>query len=259
MKNRLISLTNQGIILIALFCLSITMNAQGQNKSWTQKPLNQWEQIALINNVKFNDAKSNNPYAGSAFLLDTGKEIVAVTAKHVLFFAKSKQMNSVHFRGTLKEWAFHPKGDSSQLIVAERLLNADINEKLDPAKLMAKDCIVFTLKKKPSHIKTLKLRQTPISANETVYAVGYPYVDKNGGQNVYKGKFLRKSGANLLIKLEDSKLNLRGMSGGAVIDKNGELVGIVSRTMRDPQTKEILFAPVTTDYLKQVLKQNQKI
>ncbi|OJJ16126.1 hypothetical protein BKI52_35760 [marine bacterium AO1-C] len=229
-----------------------------QNK-WTQKPVSQWKQIALINNVKFTDAKYNNPYAGSAFLLDTGKEIVAVTAKHVLLLAKSKPMTSVHFKGTLKEWAFHPKGDSTKPIIAKELVNTDINEKLNPAKLMNKDCIVFSLKDVPKHIQALKLRNTPIQPNETVYVIGCPYVDKSCVQNVYKGKFVRTQGVNLLVRLENAQLNLGGMSGGAVIDKNGKVVGVVSRMLRDSKTKEVLLAPISTNYLKKVLKQYKKM
>jgi len=246
------------IALVGLQMFSMSIGVQAQ-KNWTQRPISQWKQIALINNVKFNNAKYNNPYAGSAFLLDTGKGIVAVTAKHVLLLAKSKQMNSVHFKGSLKQWIFHPKGDSAQPIVAERLINADNNELLDPAKLMDKDCIVFSLKSVPNHIRALKLRNTPIQPNEIVYVIGCPYVDKSCVQNVYKGTFVRKQGVNLLVRLENTQLNLGGMSGGAVIDKNGEVVGVVSRMLRDAQTKEVLLAPVSTNYLKKVLKRYKKL
>lgn len=243
-------------ITIILFG-GIVTNVSAQKK-WTQKPYAQWEQIALINHVKFTDPQYNNSYAGSAFLLDTGKEVVACTAKHVLFLAKSKAMNSVHFRGTLKKWLFHPKGDSSKPIIADRLLNTDINEKLD-GKIMAKDCIVFTLKTKPRHIQTLRLRKTPIRANETVYVIGCPYVDKDCVQNVYKGKFVKRQGHNLLVRLENRKINLGGMSGGAVIDTNGEVVGIVSRMIREAKTKELFLGPVSTEYLKEILRKHKKM
>ena len=253
MKNLITYLT---LIVLLMFSTCIEVQAQ---KQWTQKPVSQWKQIALINNVKFQNSKYNNSYAGSAFLLNTGKGVVAVTAKHVLLLAKSKQMNSVHFRGTLKAWAFHPKGDSTRPILAKRLINADINEPLDPAKLMNKDCIVFSLQSTPKHIQALKLRERPIQPNETVYVIGCPYADKNCVQNVYKGTFVRKQGVNLLVQLENTSLNLGGMSGGAVIDRNGDVVGVVSRMLRDAQTKEVLLAPVSTDYLKKVLKQYKKL
>lgn len=246
------------ILGVLMLMLLANVNVRAQKK-WTKETLAKSKHIALVNDVKFKNAKFNNAHAGTAFLLDTGNEIVACTAKHVLFFAKSKAMNSVHFRGTLETWAFHPKGDNSHPIVADKLLNADMDEKLDPAKIMSRDCIVFTLKSQPKHIQTLKLRHTPLQTNETVFVLGYPYADKSNTQNIYQGKFVKNQGNNLLVKLEDTKIRLNGMSGGAVIDEQGRLVGLVSRMIRDPKTKEMYLAPTSTKYLQEVLKKHQKI
>ena len=243
-------------LLLVLTLVSGKIQAQ---KKWTKQSIIKGKPIALLNDVSFKQAEHNNAHAGSAFLLDTGNEIVGVTAKHVLFLAKTKAMNAVHFRGGLKKWAFHPKGDKTNPVIAQRLLNANADEKLDFGKIMHKDCLVFSLQTQPTHIQVLKLRKTPLQANETVFVLGYPYADKSNAMHVYQGKFVKNKASNLLIRLEDTKIRLNGMSGGPVVDEQGRLVGVVSRRIKDETTGEVYFAPVSTDYLKTVLKTHKKI
>lgn len=66
-----------------------------------------WPRIALINQIEYTDGM--HPSAACGFLVDSGDEILAATAKHVLVYFKSEAMDSVSFAGTLKSWRMFPK------------------------------------------------------------------------------------------------------------------------------------------------------
>ncbi len=61
----------------------------------------------MINQIDYTDKK--HPTAACGFLLDTGDEILAAAAKHVLIYFRSEAMDSVSFKGTLETWRMFPK------------------------------------------------------------------------------------------------------------------------------------------------------
>jgi hypothetical protein len=52
------------------------------SQPWAQRPSQEWPPISLINQIQYIDVKHS--IAGCAFLLDTGHDTLAVTAKHIL-------------------------------------------------------------------------------------------------------------------------------------------------------------------------------
>ena len=54
-------------------------------------------------------------------LLEMGDEVLAATAKHVLTYFKSAEMDSVDFEGSLKSWTMFPKDIPGELVVLDAL------------------------------------------------------------------------------------------------------------------------------------------
>jgi len=181
----------------------------------------------MINQIEYADA--SHPVAGCSFLLDTGRDTLAVTAKHVLTYFKSGKMNSVSFRGTLEQWKMYPKDNSGDVVVIDSLINENEGEPIDniPSKT---DWLLFSVKAKSPNIQPLKFRDSPLRKGDPVYIVGWRYSDRNCSQRIYEGNFVRYDGGTVLIstvELADNKMP--GLSGAPVIDANGDLIGIMSR------------------------------
>src|SRR5690606_30834781 len=134
------------IVLLAY----ISSPAMAQQADWIRKPKEQWPQIAMINEVWYkNGERYIHPsfkYAATGFLIDTGKDTLAVTAKHVLWIAKAKSMNSVDLKDNLQRWIMHPKGNLTDSVVIDKLVNRDSTEILEGpnSTVTQRDWLVFT-------------------------------------------------------------------------------------------------------------------
>lgn len=218
----------------------------GEPGYWTAEDPDRWPRVAMVSRIRYSD--SNHPMAGSAFLLDTGDEIVAVTAKHVLRYFKSEAMDSVSFRGTLESWEMFPKDAPDDVTVVGALINENADEPLEEIRA-ARDWLLFTVERASASVKPLPLRTAPLEAGETVFVVGWRYTDE-GRQHVYPGRYVRSEDDSVLIdvkKLTNNKMP--GLSGAPVIDARGHVVGMMSSGAGKLQR----LAPI--DYPRRMLDQ----
>ena len=99
--------------------------------SWMELPYEDWPKIAVINQIDYSDG--HHPVAGCGLLLEVGDEIVGATAKHVLTYFKSAEMDSVDFQGTLKSWKMFPKDAPSEVVIVGQMINQNAEESLQRA------------------------------------------------------------------------------------------------------------------------------
>ena len=203
----------------------------------------------LISSVKFKNSKFNNPHAGSGFLLTYKNKNYAVTAKHVLFFAKTDSMKTVSFGDDLKSWEFISKTSPIKKVLAGKLINENMNE---PIVMPPKgDWLIFEINSKlPENTVVFEVRKTPLEINETVSFMGYPYKSKKAIK--IRGKFigLTKDGN---LRLDVPRGTYNGCSGGPVFDSAGKIVGIVSMGYYNNTTTKMVFEPASLQYFKQVI------
>jgi len=214
--------------------------------------------IALVNRVTFKDPKFNNDLAGCAFLVEHAGTLYACTCKHALWVAKSETMKGIHFEDTLQEWRMERKDDSREWVRAGRLLNADRNEPIGPENVNA-DWLIFEIQENHSRVQPLRLRSAPMVPGEPLFAIGWSFKDKEGPQRVYQGRYLKTQGTKVLIEALADPPNKAGMSGGAVVDREGRLVAIVSDFTRDAETGSWCDSPCSADYLAQFLAHVQPL
>ena len=198
----------------------------GPAADWMTSDPADWPRITMINQIEYTDAE--HPSAACGFLLDTGDEILAATAKHVLTYFKSEAMDSVSFGGTLTAWRMFPKDSPDDVVEIDRLLNEDPQESLESIP-SGRDWLLFTIGEVPARIQPLRLRSVPLQAGETVYAIGWRYPDE-GLQHVHQGRFVRVDEGSVLISIEALTDNIvPGLSGSPVIDAKGYVIGLMSK------------------------------
>lgn len=214
----------------------------------------QHKQLSGINKLTFINSAFNKDFVGNGFLISYQDTVYAVTVKHALLEAKTPDMTSVSTDGHISEWQIKPNNGTAQPIILGPLLNENIAEKIDIS-VLSKDWLVFNVEQESSFLTPLKLRTTPLEAGEVLSAYGCSYANKQScKQDVYSGRFLKKDGQNLRMQLTDLELSqMRGLSGSPVVDKNNQLVGIVSNVLPSETGKGLDFAPATTEYLIEVL------
>lgn len=225
-------------------------------ESWIDLPPAQWPTIGLINEVQYkNGDRYIDPsfrYAGTGFLINTGTDTLAATAKHILWVAKNKQSSSVSINAHLQQWTMRPKGNTQDRAIMDQLLNEDPNENLEGAgsSITERDWIVFSVKKSSPKLYPLKPRFTPVQAGEKVYIISCPYNDSS--TQIHPGVVVRKYGLDIFID-RDPNANMGGSSGSPVIDANGYLIGIISASTVDNLTGKPVVVAISSEYLAGVL------
>lgn len=216
------------VLLFVVVAANFACSSQSRdNEKRMKKSQNEWPQISMINQIEYAD--TSFPIAGCSFLLDTGEDTLAVTAKHVLTYFKSKTMNSVSFGDALRSWKMFPKDNPDDVVVVDELINKNTNEPIDrvPA---GQDWLLFSIKEKSANIVPLRFRDKPFEIGEKVYIIGWRYSDKDCTQRIYEGNYVSSADGTILISTELLKHNtMPGLSGAPVVDSDGRVIGLMSQ------------------------------
>lgn len=203
----------------------------------------------FVSNVRFNNAEFNNPHAGSGFVLSYQNQLYGITAKHVLFFAKTDSMSTISFNGALDSWNFtSPKKPEFELPLGD-LVNEDPKEKLSmPPK---GDWLIFKITQRiPKNVAVYELRERSIKPGEALYFMGYPY---NSEVPVRVKGVFAGSNNDGSFHMDVAAGTYNGCSGGPVTDSAGKLVGIVSMGYFDQKANKMIFKPASLEYFKSVM------
>lgn len=244
-------LTNNVIYLFIVLLLSTSGCAQ--DKASTQK----FEDIALTNKIDFVDSKFDQPRFSCAFLIKYEADTFAVTAKHLLKIIKSDEMKTLTFENYIKNWILYPLDKKEQLVITDKLLNENKSASLDDKSTYDQDWLLFSIKTNLSQVRPLELRSTPLIPGEKVFVIGWTRKMEKGSQRVYEFEYYKTIGDRLLLKDLIVPEQFGGLSGAAVVDQQGFVVGIVSGGTADPETNKKYFSPCSIDGLLKFLEKQK--
>ncbi len=197
-------------------------------ESWIEKPFASWPAFALTNEISFTDTTYYD--IANSFLVDTGKDTIAVSCKHLfMVFDNQLGLSNVDLGNLFIHWKMYPKNNKENAVTISRLINTNPNEQIGQFNtLKVRDWIIFDVEEQNSQLYPLKIRYTPVKPYEVVYTVGWGMRQKdNNNPELIKLQCIKNLGDYFYVKsLTDTHPN--GRSSSPVIDKNGYLVGIVS-------------------------------
>jgi hypothetical protein len=237
------------IVLLTLLA-ACGSGSQKDRTAWIDQPQDQWPQIAMVNEIEYVDQYF--PVAGCAFLLDTGSDTVAATAKHLLIYFKSDSMETVSFDDDLVRWIMHPKYSPGDSVVVGHLINEDPTERIIymPSR---NDWLLFEIEERSPRIEPLRFREKPFKKGEAVFIIGWRYTDLDRPQVIYEGALEGWENGELTIStLELADNTIPGLSGAPVIDSDGRLIGLMSQ--KDGELERL----AGLDYAREVLKGRTK-
>ena len=249
-----------GIIKLLLVLSPLTLFSQIR-EPWVSKPVGEWPQIALTNNIQYkNGDRYIHPsftYAGTGCLINNGTDTLAITAKHVLLIARNRNANAVTINKDLLLWSMKPKGNYTDSAVIDKLINDDTAEVIEGSKssIFERDMLVLSVKNASKNIYPLKPRYSMPRTGERVYLIGCAYSD--GSCTINEGTIIGKYGFDIIINFNNPLKP--GASGAPVIDANGFFIGVFSSLTTDNQVNKDVAVVISTEYLKDVLTKKPKL
>lgn len=217
------------LLLGILLIFGCKKSPQIIKEKWIEKPITEWPDFALTNEVSFTD-KTYYDIANS-FLVDTGNDTIGVSCKHLfMVFENQLGLNSIDLGDNFNYWNMYPKNNKDKTVAVKRLINKNTNEPIGQFNtLKVRDWIIFDIEDENNQLYPLKIRYTPVKKNEIVFAVGWGKLQKdNSKPAMIKLQCFYNLGDYFYIKSLKTDTHPAGRSGSPVIDKNGYLVGIVS-------------------------------
>jgi len=226
--------TNPIYLVILSFFLSIVFSGCNEKKKvakegWMAKPVKEWPSFALTNDIAFTDTTYRA--LANAFLIDTGKDTLAVSCKHIFMaFANLRGLSSIDLGSQFVAWKMYPKNQTQQQVEIKNLVNQSAAEPIGQFNtLKDRDWILFSLQEKNKNIYPLKIRYTPVRSNEVVFAVGWGALQKNNSYpKLIKMQCFKNMGNYFYVQTLTRNVRGEGRSGSPVIDQNGYLVGLIS-------------------------------
>ena len=214
----------------------------------------QFPPTSLVNHYEYFEGGHKFSQLGTAFLLKYRNDTFAITAKHILSVLKPDSSNNLTLDNFIKNWTMSPLNKGNEVIFTDKLLNEDKKESLKRSNtLHEKDWLVFSIKGNSTNVIPLEFREKLLVKGEKFYAIGWTRHMKEGNQRVYEFEYYKTKGTHHLMKKLIIPEKMGGLSGAPVVDKDGKLVGIVSKNEFNLFAMEKMFAPVGTDDLKAFL------
>jgi hypothetical protein len=181
-------------------------------------------QILLRNYYELKDGRKSS--GASAFLIQRDGKVRAITAKHLLGPAMGidPAVKPMDFDRTMKYWVFFVPTDDNPVAAVSGIVDPDDNTAIDFIELSVRP--LDHPDPDPS-LHVLEIAKASPKVGDRLSLVGCPYAENDCVQNIYPGSVASVSDNRITMKLDDNGFSLAGFSGAPVLDRRGEVVGVL--------------------------------
>ena len=184
-------------------------------ESWMSPHHDQWPQLVLSNTGSFRGHPSSDWSPGplaSGFLIETiDGRILAATAKHLFthWGGVNPTLEVADIPSAMESWKMYPRGREDEAVELDKLAVPAAD--LGPSEDDSIDWVFMTLKNPKGKLPStpLKVRDTPVRANEDIYVAAIPYRTP-GSQHIYAGHVNHRETNNAFDYSLDEAVNQRG-------------------------------------------------
>ncbi len=218
------------LAILSVICLTISMNLSKKKnidpakESALVREMVSKHQILLTHHADFKEHTSLE--GASAFLIEYDHKRYAVTARHLIGSdgGVEPEIKATELSRYFDKWLLYPRVPVHEATDTVRVSRPG----LDYSRL-SRDILMLQIDSGAYDIQPLKVNFVMPEKGDKLYIIGCPYSEPDCHQNVYEitytDFFIKTS--QLVCTMKD-KFTVRGFSGAPVVDRNGEVVGVLT-------------------------------
>lgn len=214
-------------IFIAIYILISSSILYSQNEIPVKTLVNE-KQVLLTHYAEFYERKTALTGA-SAFLINYKNKKYAITAKHLLGEAGGVEpdVSLGELDTTIAYWALFPR-----VPVVEEFDTVMVDAKNINYEDFNNDILVLNVANENHKIEALNISLEIPKKGEKFYLIGCPYSQKDCKQNIYTLTFDEyvEEYSKFYFRFK-SKVNFSGFSGAPIVDKDGNVIGVLTGGM----------------------------
>lgn len=196
---------------------------------WVEKPVEEWPDLVFTNDLHFPDTVFRG--IGNAFLVDLGRDTVAVSVKHIFTFLREQRgLESVDLGPDFVQWEMRSLRNPGATLPAGRPLNENPAEEIGEFNtLRVRDWLVFRVEATGPGLFPLRLRSTYLKKGNAAFAIGRNQAERDSPHpRITPLRVYEALGPYYVVESLNPEVDPGGTSGSPVVDESGHLVGIVS-------------------------------
>jgi hypothetical protein len=198
-----------------------------------------WKNIVLKNQASFKTFGELK--WGSGFLIQLENSIIACTARDFTgtTYTRGEMLMIEDFESELNYWKMYVSDKPHEYVVIDSLYEKERIEKSFSVFLLSKPYLTFSIKEINSHVIPLLPSLKKVKNGDTLYLAGY---DDSHNLKLIQGiveTALNEKYADPDIRLKtNSFMYYSNFAGGPIIDKNGNVVGVINRAYQLHKNKK---------------------
>ncbi len=223
-----------GIVLSFLFLQNIL--SQNIEDPVSYMPL---KNIVLKNQASFKNFGELK--WGSGFLIQLENSIIACTSRDFTgtTYTRGEMLMIEDFESELNYWKMYISDKPDEFVVIDSLYEKERIEKSFSVFLLSKPYLTFSIKKMNNQITPLLPSLKKVKNGDTLYLAGY---DDSHNLKLIQGiveTALNEKYADPDIRLKTSSfMYYPNFAGGPIVDKNGNVVGVINRAYQLHKNKK---------------------